>query len=219
MIPVMLADEPADFDKKVRQKGLRALSEMVGEPCFPKRKGKPRTKIAESRDQIPPERFPTYWADALPDMLRSYGRLCAYLALYLENATGNASIDHMRPKSRAWDQAYEWKNYRLACALINAKKNDHALELDPFEIVPGTFALEFIAFQVKPGPAAIGDLEFKANATIELLGLNDKPCCDAREEYMEEYINGGIDFAYLIRRAPFIAQELRRQNRLLPQDS
>ncbi len=72
---------------------------------------------------------------------------------------------------------------------------------------------------IKPGPAAIGDLEAMASATIELLGLNHKLCCDSRDEYAAEYRGGRISLAYLIRRAPFIAQELRRQNRLLPQDS
>lgn len=52
-------------------------------------------------------------------MLEAYERRCAYLALYLEHATGNPTVDHVLPKSRVWDQIYEWSNYRLCAALIN----------------------------------------------------------------------------------------------------
>jgi hypothetical protein len=218
MIPVTKAIEPADFDEKVRKKGLRALSELVGDPVSDQRRGKPRLKMVDSRDQIPADKFPPYWTAALPDMLREYQRTCAYLALYLEYATGNPSVDHMKPKSQTWDQVYEWSNYRLASTFINAKKNNLALALDPFEIQAGTFALEFTAFQVKPGPAALGSIEVQAHATIEMLGLNREPCCSARAEYVENYLAGEITLGYLARRAPFIAQELSRQERLLPDD-
>lgn len=222
MIPVALAKEPSDFDATVRQKGLRALAELVGEKFEhangSKRRGKAFTKIANTRAQIPSEKMPAYWVAALPDMLASYHRLCAYLALYLEHATGNPSVDHMQPKSRAWDKAYEWNNYRLASSFINAKKGNLELALDPFTISSGTFALEFVAFQVKPGPAAKGALAAQAQASIEMLGLNRKPCCDAREEYVDNYLKGDITLCYLERRAPFVAQELRRQELLLATD-
>jgi hypothetical protein len=214
MIPVSMAAEPTDFDAKVRQKGLRALAEMVGETVLPKRRGKLRAKIAESREDIPANQFPPFWTKALPDMLTSYKRLCAYLALHLEPATGNPTVDHRRPKSSAWDQAYEWGNYRLASALINSMKSDKNMEIDPFTVAPETFALEFTAFQVKPGSAAVGALEKRAIATIETLGLNKKPCRDARQAYFDNYMAGEINLAYLDRRAPFIVQELRRQKLL-----
>lgn len=227
MIPVMPADEPADFDEKVRQKGLYALAELVGEAHLPKwpgtrsgkRPGKRLAKIADHRDQIPPDSFPAYWTAALPDMLQRYQRLCAYLALYIEDATGNPSIDHFKPKSLAWDKAYEWSNYRLASAYINANKGIYPLLLDPFTIAPETFALELIAFQVKPGARAVGVVEAQAWETIERLGLNKELCCAQRETYFEAYRAGEISLAYLTRRAPFLAQEMRRQNQLLLGDA
>jgi hypothetical protein len=39
MIPVEPAPEPPDFDKKVRQPGLSAIAEMVGEPPTIQRRG------------------------------------------------------------------------------------------------------------------------------------------------------------------------------------
>ncbi len=147
-------------------------------------------------------------------MLRAYNRLCAYLSLYIEHATGSPSVDHVIPKSKVWDQVYEWSNYRLACALVNSKKQDVDIVLDPFEIEDGLFALEFFDFQVKPGELAIGGLEDRVVDTIEKLGLNLSDCCKARQEYFESYRRRDIKFDYLERRAPFIARELRRQGRL-----
>jgi len=48
--------------------------------------------------------------------------------------------------------------------------------------------------------------------------LNQTDCCQQREEYVTEYRKAGIDLAYLERRAPFIASELRRQGQLLRGD-
>lgn len=150
-------------------------------------------------------------------MLDAYDRLCAYLALYIEHATGNPTVDHVVPKSRAWDQVYEWSNYRLSAALINAKKKDLTAVLDPFEIKAGWFALEFVGFQVIRGPSAPATRSAAIDRTIEDLGLNLRDCCRAREEYVESY-EKGVPLEYLERRAPFVASELRRQGRLRQED-
>lgn len=151
-------------------------------------------------------------------MLASYDRLCAYLALHIEPATGNPSVDHVIPKSKAWDRVYEWSNYRLASARINAKKNDIHHVLDPFEIEDGLFAIEFVEFQVKPGPEAGGQLA-SVLQTIETLGLNMPECCAARRAYVVDYEAGEISLSYMERRAPFVAREMRRQGLLLAPDS
>lgn len=213
MIPVAPAPEPAGFDARVRQKGLDAIAELVGETPSHPRPGRKRKKIANCRAEIPPEAFPPFWRDALPEMLESYHRICAYLALYIEHVTGSPSVDHVVPKSNAWDQVYEWSNYRLACALINSKKNDLSLALDPFTLRGGLFALELVEFQVMAG-SAVGGLRAEVEDSIRVLGLNLPECCAARREYVVSYEEGDIGLAYLERRAPFIAQELRRQGRL-----
>jgi 5-methylcytosine-specific restriction endonuclease McrA len=218
MIPVAPAPEPPDFDIRVRQKGLDAIAELVGEPPSLKRPGPKRQKAAERREDIAPELFPPYWREVLPYMLNSYNRLCAYLALHIEPATGSPTVDHVIPKSKAWNQVYEWSNYRLASAFINAKKNDLDLVLDPFTIESDLFALEFVEFQVMPGPTA-GLHRDLVLETIEKLGLNLQPCRTARRAYFDDYLAGEIMLSYLERRAPFVAREMRRQGFLRTGDA
>jgi len=69
MIPVILAEAPVDFESRVRQKGLDAIAELVGEQPSRPRTGSKRNKIADRREDIPSDAFPTYWRDVLPDML------------------------------------------------------------------------------------------------------------------------------------------------------
>jgi 5-methylcytosine-specific restriction endonuclease McrA len=217
MIPVTPAPEPEDFDVRVRQRGIDAIAELVGEPAAINRPGPKRKKVANRREDIAPELFPPLWRKVLPQMLTSYSRLCAYLALHIEPATGNPTVDHVIPKSKAWNQVYEWSNYRLTAAIINAKKNDLDLLLDPFTIEEDMFALEFVEFQVIPGPGA-GELADQVIDTITRLGLNFQECRTARRAYFESYLDGEINLSFLTRRAPFVAREMRRQGFLPPQD-
>ena len=192
MIPVRPAAEPTGVDAAVRRPG--------------------------SREQIPPVEFPPYWREALGDLLASYHRTCSYLCLYIPRGTGAPSVDHMVAKSMRWDQVYEWRNYRLACALMNARKGAIASVLDPFEIEDGWFAIEFVAFQVVPGDGLPGETEWLVQDTIDQLRLNDFVCCDARAEYVLEYQRGHISLDYVMRHAPFVARELRRRGGLRAAD-
>lgn len=222
MICVAQASEPASFDSNVRRRGLDAIAELVGEPPSRKRRGPKRKNTFASRDQIPADAFPTFWRDALQDLHDAYGGVCAYLALYIEPGTGAPSIDHFVPKSKDWRLVYEWSNYRLCSLLINGHRGDREIAHDPFLLQPGLFALEFVAYQVIPGPAAGAPDTALVTSTIEVLGLNQRDCRKAREEYVAAYRDGppdGIALARLERRAPFIAQELRRQGLLIRGDT
>ena len=58
--------------------------------------------------------------------------------------------------------------------------------------------------------------------TITDLGLNQRECRKAREEYVEDYRVGpprGSELAWLERHAPFVAHELRRQGLLVRGDA
>lgn len=221
MIPVPRAAEPASFESRVRQPGLDAIAEMVGEAPSRPRPGPRRQVMAASRDQLLPDRFPDFWRRALPELRECYGNLCAYLALYIHHATGSATVDHFVPKSKDWQLVYEWSNYRLCSSAINAHKREREITLDPFTLDPGLLALEFVELQVKPGPAAReGTLDIVKD-TIDVLGLNHRECIKARQEYVEQYRIGppeGIALSRLERHAPFIAQELRRQGLLVRGD-
>lgn len=194
------------------------MLELIGSRRSPSRRGKRRTVVAKRRDQIPSKVFPPYWRDVLPEMRKAYGGLCAYLAMYLEPATGSSSVDHVVPRSQGWKLVYEWSNYRLAASLINARKSDLELLLDPVSIDDGLFAMDFAIMEVAPGSGATGDMRRKVKDTIITLGINLKDCVDQRTEYFDDYKSGDISLTYLTRRAPFIASELRRQGQLNPGD-
>lgn len=214
MIPVALAPEPATFDAKVRQKGANAMLELVGKAPSKPRRGRRRRVVAKRRDQISSDDFPPYWRDALPEMRKAYDGRCAYLAMYLEPATGSSSVDHVVPRSQNWRLVYEWSNYRLAASLINAKKSDLALVLDPCAIKPNLFALDFVSMEVIAGPAVTGATRKEVDETIATLGLNVQDCVDQRSEYYLDYKARDISLKWLERRAPFVAQELRRHGNL-----
>ena len=220
MIPVSAAREPETFDAKVRQPGLAAMAELVGEPTGRTRTGPKRKAQYASREEIPSGGFFPYWTEALPDLREHYHNVCAYLALYLEGP-GGGSVDHAVPKTKDWRLAYEWTNYRLCHPLINATKGNRLVPLDPFAIEAGLFALELTEYQVIPGPRAAGEMIGVVESACVTLGLNLRDCRQAREEYVRDYRLGppvGISLHRLERRAPFVAQELRRQGQLNPGD-
>ena len=211
MIRVEPEGEPERFDETVRQPGLRAIAELVGEEGLPARRGRPRKVVAQTRDAIPADKFPAVWTQALPDLMAAYGRLCAYICIYIERVTGGGSVDHMLPKSYAWQDIYEWQNYRLACTLMNARKNNYQDVLDPFEVEDGWFRLELVSYQVIPGEGLDPMIEARVLATIERLKLNDHYCLKVREEYATALFDGDITLDYLRRRAPFLAREIDGQ--------
>ncbi|MCY1013457.1 hypothetical protein OV079_49615 [Nannocystis pusilla] len=212
-----LAPEPPDFDRCVRQPGLAALAEMVGETS-PNRPGPKRSKLAERREDIPADKLPPYWREAIPDLLRAYRRICAYTALYIYPVTSAASVDHSVAKSIQWRHVYEWYNYRLACARVNSSKGVREA-LDPFEIENEWFSLELVGYQIVPGEGPQGPLRASILATIEALKLNHVDFRDERAEYAEAYLGRDISFAFLRSHAPFVAQELQRQGRLVADDA
>lgn len=218
MMRVTLSPKPPHFDALVRDPGLSAIAELVGEEPLLRRSGPKRKKICDRREDIPAEAFPAFWREVLPDLIKAYHRICGYTCLYIEQVTGAPTVDHMVPKGRAWDQVYVWENYRLACALMNSRKKDAEAILDPFLVGDDWFALEPVSCQVISGSGAVGEIRERVEATLRLLGLNDEICRAARQEYVECYQTGEIPLSYLERRAPFIARELRRQGMLRPED-
>ena len=88
----------------------------------------------------------------------------------------------------------------------------------PAEIEHGWFALELVDFHVVPGEGTPDDMGADVQGTIERLRLNDLICREARAEYAESYWDGQIRIDYLTRHAPFVARELRLQDRLREDD-
>lgn len=202
MITVRPAEEPPAFDTEVRQPGRRAVAELV------ERFG----------GEIPADAFPPYWRRILPELLDGYNRICFYLCLRISGGTGAATVDHMVAKSVSRDLVCEWHNYRLACLLMNTRKGTDSDVLDPFEVENGWFVLELVEFQVGPGDGLTVDTKRAVEGTIERLRLNDPICCYARAEYAHYYWDRQIKFDYLMRCAPFVGAELRRQGRVREED-
>jgi hypothetical protein len=190
VIHVDLQPEPEDFDARVRQPGLRAVAEEVKE-------------------------LPPYWRACLPAMRERYRGICAYLCVYVPRATGAASVDHLAPKSKRRELAYEWSNYRFVCSLMNARKRDFEDVLDPMEIPDGWFILELSFVQVLPNPELDAPTRARMQATIDRLKLNDEECRAARAEDLDWYWAGRMAFEMLEERSPFVARELRRQGLVL----
>ena len=215
MIRIVPAAEPDTFAANVRNPGLCALAEMVGEK--PRRlKGKRFQKIADRRENIPFDKFPPYWTEALDDLMTAYSQICAYSCFKIHRVTGGRSVDHMIAKSKAWDKVYEWSNYRLSCTRLNARKNNFEAVLDPFEIQDDWFQLELVGFQVVPNPNLDNAIRTAVENTIERLGLND--FCRDRAERAEDYWAVDVTLKILTAESPFVTRELRRQGRLLPED-
>lgn len=200
MIQVMPAPEPPTFDARVRKPGLRAVAELVGEPAAPKRRGPKRKQVAKRREDLSSEHFPAFWREVTCDLLSAYGRVCAYACLYIERITGSATVDHWAPKSMTWDRVYEWDNYRLACSLMNARKNEFGDVLDPFCVVDGLFALDLVKLKAVPGPMA-GAQTRAVEETIRRLGLDGVDYAEALADYYHDYRDGQISLARLERRA------------------
>ena len=219
MIPVVLAAEPKSFDKTVRQPGLAAIDELIGRPPRVKHRGKRRKKVADTESKIPADKFPPIWRKCMDDMMLLYEQRCAYLAMFIED-TGNPTVDHVIPKSFAWEKVYEWSNYRLCTSIVNSKKGELLQLLDPIDAKFGWFEIDLASYRVQRGANAPKAHHAKIDATLPLLNLRD--CCMQRMRYVEDYRlgsgNKGIDLAYLEHRAPFIAAELRRQRQLVRGD-
>jgi 5-methylcytosine-specific restriction endonuclease McrA len=125
VIPVKPQPEPEDFDKNVRQKGLKWMQDK----CLDLTQPKPE-KI----------KLEPYWRDFLEQLHSKYGGVCAYVCVYIERISGTPSADHFVPKSADLKQAYEWDNYRLACLRMNARKNNYEDVLDPLRSIPIPFS-------------------------------------------------------------------------------
>jgi hypothetical protein len=219
VIPVVLAKEPKSFDKNIRQPGLSAIDEMVGRAPRTKHPGRRRAKIADTESKIPADKFPAFWRESIDDMMIAYEQRCAYLAMFIEE-TGNPTVDHVLPKSMAWDCVYEWSNYRLCTGVVNSKKGELLDLVDPIDTKAGWFELDLASYRVVRGASAPMAQQPKIDATLLILNIRD--CCAQRNRYVAEYRRGpgskGIDLAYLEYRAPFIASELRRQGQLVRGD-
>lgn len=198
MIPVTLQPEPADFDEKVRQKGLDWLV------SYRQQNGK--SPLGKE--------LPSYWSAFNEQLWEAYSGTCAYLAIFFEFASGAASTDHFVAKSSSCDDAYEWNNYRLSCLASNRNKNKFDDVLDPVGLAQNTFTLNLANGAIKPNSSLAPDLLLAARATIRRLKLDNKIHRDMRLRHFNRYLRGGMDAPTLKELSPFVWHEANRQGLL-----
>jgi hypothetical protein len=192
VIPVSQQPEPTDFESRVRLKGIVFLHTA------------PRPKVWNSRE---------YWRDSLRDLYVAYNKVCAYSAQWIPWIEGSPTVDHFTPKSIKPELAYEWSNFRLSCLKMNARKRDFLDVLDPFQIEPEWFILDFPSLLIKASVDLEEPIKSQVRSTIKRLKLNDDDdCVKHRQDWLLRYCEGKINFDFLKETAPFIAYELERQD-------
>jgi uncharacterized protein (TIGR02646 family) len=192
VIPLIQQPEPADFENKVRSKGVVFLQTV------------PQPKAWNNRE---------YWRESLKDLHEAYNQVCAYSAQWISWIEGSPTVDHFIPKSVKPELAYEWSNFRLSCLKMNARKRDFQDVLDPFQIEPGWFVLDFPSLLIKVNPTLEEPIKKQVKSTIKRLKLNDDDnCVKHRQDWLMRYCEGKFKIEFLKETAPFIAYELERQN-------
>jgi len=199
MIPVTLAPEPEMFDATVRRPGHAWLAAH---------------KISKNKKLAPGTELEPYWRDCLGELHASYAGVCAYSCVFVERMTGGISTDHYVAKSRRAGLAYEWSNFRLACATMNSRKSDFSTILDPIGLADETFWLELVTGRIYPRPSLATAARERAQLTIEDLKLDDDGWRETRARHYEEYRRGEYDEVFLRKRSPFVWYEARRQRAL-----
>ncbi len=192
MIHIDSKPEPSDFDARVRQPGNAFLES---------------TPVPNSKQWSKHN----YWTRCSDELYCAYGGICAYSGEWFSRTTAVVSVDHFYPKSTHAEKAYEWDNYRLTTQVMNGYKGDKII-MDPFEMRDGDLQLDFPSCLVKARSDMTAAEKSKANLTIQVLHLNDEEQANRRCEIILEYASGNVNFEFLKKRYPFIAEELQRQD-------
>lgn len=159
---------------------------------------------------------PAYWRACLPELHVRYDGVCAYLAVHIEIAAGGVSVDHFVAKSALAGLTYDWSNYRLACATMNARKRAFDDVLDPFLLptAENVFHLELVSGRIFVNPAIAGPVANMAKATTDRLKLDNGINRSMRARHFSDYVTNEISTNILRRDSPFVYQEVLRQGLL-----
>jgi hypothetical protein len=198
MIQIPQFRPPANFDNQVRNPGLRFL----------------RRTPRPTNDQWGKHNF---WRYAHDDLYNLYHGICAYCASWTPRGKGTnspdkmTSIDHFVPKSHVPTLAYEWSNYRLCRARINASKGERTDIIDPFQIHGDWFIIDFYTFLISANGGLPPLIETNIENTITALELNHNDFVEQRIDVIKGYSLGLLNFGQVQEKFPFIAYEMTRQ--------
>lgn len=194
MTPIAKSNPPANFQNKVRQPGLRFLSNHPGT--------KPRGSYG-------------YWTRVHPELRTAFESRCAYSALWISM---RGVVDHYisldEDAANGYQRAYDWDNYRYASQDANGHKSScrSCDILDPFEVQDGWFEVAIPSLEVQLTGSCPAQFRQRAANTIDRLKLNVDPVfVELRREFYEMYLRG-VPIVELDKKAPLIAKAIRAHN-------
>lgn len=214
MIRLILAPEPASFDDKVRKPGQNVLALLARKPLPHKLPGPQLSATKKVAGKSVPKQvadFP-YWTRCLDELHAAYHGICAYYCYRVERTSG-PGVDHLVAKSNPTDPslAYEWSNFRLACAYANTCKNQYPDVLDPCTIEDGWFELNVVTLLLSPSPKLNDPEKSQVLASIARLKMNEARALETRQHAMAHFRRGRATLDFLDYDHPLLAKELRRQ--------
>ena len=186
MIRFVPISEPADFESKVRRRGMIWLS--------------------GNSDKRPKD----FWKECKSALANGFRNLCAYSAMYEPVGT----VDHYFSTKTHRHLAYEWSNYRYASGWINSSKQDKVV-LDPFQVDDGWFEIILPSLQLVITAEVPQEKRQLAEYTLTSLHLcEDERVIRQRQEWYRMYLEEELSFAGLEKKAPLIARAVRKQMRV-----
>jgi hypothetical protein len=198
MIPVAQQPSPAGFEETVRAPGLAWLHAN----------GVPLDGPAPSN-----LKWNALWTQFIDHAHEVYGGHCAYLACYLELATGEVTIDHFVSKKSKPSGAYDWSNYRLSSLGANRIKGEKKV-LDPFLVQQDWFQLELVSGKMFANPNLPMETIQLIKKSISDLKLDNSRCRKLRAQYFWDYCQNRFSANYLRAKSPFVYAEAARQGLL-----
>ena len=118
----------------------------------------------------------TRYKQAQTDLQARLGDYCSYCERQIET---NLAVEHIQPKSLVPDLETNWSNFLLGCTNCNSSKGDTAIDLNDYFWPDVDNTLRAFDYStgglVEPTPTLSASLRAKAQATIELVGLDKRP--------------------------------------------
>ena len=120
----------------------------------------------------------------MPALFDAHDWHCAYCDRH-PMFNNDKTIDHFKPKSKFWGEAYKWENLFPVCDTCQTSKMEQYddLLLKPDEVEYNFnlyFIIDFLSFELKSNPLTTEYNQSRAEYTIRLLNLNQPAHCISR---------------------------------------
>jgi hypothetical protein len=150
------------------------------------------------------------WRRVSSELRTAFQELCGYTAMWISEGT----VDHFVSRSEDRTLAFEWGDFRYASASINSSKSalrSHQV-LDPFDVGEGWFEVILPSCQMVITSHCPPEYADRAQNMLKRLKLGDgEDIVRVRLEWYRMYCDGELSLEGLARKAPLIAQAVRKQ--------